>query len=479
MASGFEVFKRELFAGFSDGAEILLSEFAEAPGEAEATGLTIGEALSRGIASGVAGIRGPGGIGDIIALWAQDDVVSDSMTSEMREVRDAFEGGALGAELYGEAAFDATGPTVDLAAEVEALGDRVKPIGSDFEQAAVGAKSFRDSLQQNEFGAMLDTALATTQGFMDLKQTLVDLDESVDISDIADGIASLAEDTIAVLEEVLAIADPLQERIASIFEFQGANAAVAEADKIRDGLIRTFEAAGLGTEQITELLDVMNLAEGDIDVAVKVSGTDVAIAQIQVLQDMVGGEDQLGSTAFANLEAFIGLQVAEEDFTAARDLLSAFQQDMTDGSLDDPILLAVNGNTVPAQDDVEEFRTSILEAAPVGVAIGANTEPATDDVDLWRLGQAGVETFAPFGADTDPAMADVLGFGADLARLPPFGIKVKPIFEGGNVGALIGIPGRASGGPVSAGQPYIVGEREAELFVPDRDGQILNLDPPV
>lgn len=35
---------------------------------------------------------------------------------------------------------------------------------------------------------------------------------------------------------------------------------------------------------------------------------------------------------------------------------------------------------------------------------------------------------------------------------------------------------RAEGGPVEAGQPYIVGEREAELFVPNQSGTILNQD---
>jgi phage-related minor tail protein len=34
-------------------------------------------------------------------------------------------------------------------------------------------------------------------------------------------------------------------------------------------------------------------------------------------------------------------------------------------------------------------------------------------------------------------------------------------------------PGRASGGPVSAGQPYIVGERRPELFVPSTSGTVL------
>jgi hypothetical protein len=33
---------------------------------------------------------------------------------------------------------------------------------------------------------------------------------------------------------------------------------------------------------------------------------------------------------------------------------------------------------------------------------------------------------------------------------------------------------RANGGPVESGEAYIVGEREAELFVPETDGTILN-----
>lgn len=37
---------------------------------------------------------------------------------------------------------------------------------------------------------------------------------------------------------------------------------------------------------------------------------------------------------------------------------------------------------------------------------------------------------------------------------------------------LLGLPGRATGGPVSAGQPYLVGERGPELFVPQGFGRV-------
>jgi hypothetical protein len=42
----------------------------------------------------------------------------------------------------------------------------------------------------------------------------------------------------------------------------------------------------------------------------------------------------------------------------------------------------------------------------------------------------------------------------------------------GLVGSLLGSPGRATGGPVSAGRSYVVGERGPELFVPSSGGRI-------
>ena len=40
------------------------------------------------------------------------------------------------------------------------------------------------------------------------------------------------------------------------------------------------------------------------------------------------------------------------------------------------------------------------------------------------------------------------------------------------LGSVLGVPGRATGGPVSAGRPYLVGERGPELFVPHGAGRI-------
>lgn len=43
------------------------------------------------------------------------------------------------------------------------------------------------------------------------------------------------------------------------------------------------------------------------------------------------------------------------------------------------------------------------------------------------------------------------------------------------IGSLLGLPGRATGGPVTAGRGYVVGERGAELFVPGSGGQVMPL----
>jgi hypothetical protein len=40
------------------------------------------------------------------------------------------------------------------------------------------------------------------------------------------------------------------------------------------------------------------------------------------------------------------------------------------------------------------------------------------------------------------------------------------------LGGLLGLPGRATGGPVSPGRAYLVGERGPEVFVPTTSGQV-------
>ena len=71
----------------------------------------------------------------------------------------------------------------------------------------------------------------------------------------------------------------------------------------------------------------------------------------------------------------------------------------------------------------------------------------------------------------DAQIDKILGnFGENFGKSASGG-KGKGI--GGFLGGVLGGLFRANGGPVKAGQPYIVGERQPELFVPRRSGTIL------
>jgi hypothetical protein len=72
----------------------------------------------------------------------------------------------------------------------------------------------------------------------------------------------------------------------------------------------------------------------------------------------------------------------------------------------------------------------------------------------------------------------------DLLRMYIRYMIVKPLFDAlfgapsGPAAPIVqsspGVPtGRAIGGPVSAGKPFVVGERGAELFVPNSSGSIV------
>ena len=47
------------------------------------------------------------------------------------------------------------------------------------------------------------------------------------------------------------------------------------------------------------------------------------------------------------------------------------------------------------------------------------------------------------------------------------------------LGGIFGLPGRATGGPVSPGTAYLVGERGPEMFVPTSSGQVVAAGPGV
>lgn len=93
-------------------------------------------------------------------------------------------------------------------------------------------------------------------------------------------------------------------------------------------------------------------------------------------------------------------------------------------------------------------------------------------VDFVRTGEADFKKF------TDNVIRDLIRLQIRMTLITPFfkAFEAAGGFGKGGIiagfGALFG-GGKADGGPVKGGTPYLVGERGAELFVPNTSGQII------
>lgn len=102
--------------------------------------------------------------------------------------------------------------------------------------------------------------------------------------------------------------------------------------------------------------------------------------------------------------------------------------------------------------------------------------------EWFELGKSATRSFIDDLIEGKTA-AEALGNALSQLGSKLIDLGLNSIFgtgSGGNAFGLLGqlfgiggIPGRASGGPVRAGQPYVVGEKRPELFVPNQDGVII------
>jgi tape measure domain-containing protein len=111
-----------------------------------------------------------------------------------------------------------------------------------------------------------------------------------------------------------------------------------------------------------------------------------------------------------------------------------------------------------------------------------NEQAADEFYDAFKSGAMDAITGAESLGDALSNLAQRFG---DLLLSSAFDSLFQPATGGGSgglfgnifksLGSLFtgGVPGRAKGGPVSAGKPYIVGEKRPELFVPGASGRII------
>jgi phage-related minor tail protein len=130
------------------------------------------------------------------------------------------------------------------------------------------------------------------------------------------------------------------------------------------------------------------------------------------------------------------------------------------------LVLRVRADTRGFADDVRAM-TAVLDGPLADAAERASRSMETALNRFLRTGKFGFE-------DLKRTVLGVMNEIAASAIQGAFGSA-----GGGFLGSLLsigtsllGLPGRATGGPVSPGQAYVVGERGPELFVPTSSGRV-------
>lgn len=122
------------------------------------------------------------------------------------------------------------------------------------------------------------------------------------------------------------------------------------------------------------------------------------------------------------------------------------------------LALAVRADTAGFASDIAALRGVLRDGLePEAQAAGRGIEAA-----LRRAARSGRLEFEDLGRVAARALGEL---AAAALRLDGAGA--------GLAGAgLLGLPGRATGGPVAPGRAYVVGERGPELFVPTSSGRV-------
>ena len=116
------------------------------------------------------------------------------------------------------------------------------------------------------------------------------------------------------------------------------------------------------------------------------------------------------------------------------------------------------------QRDVSEMRAILQD----GLAAGADSAGRGIETALRRAARSGRVEFEDLAKAAGRALGEI---AAAALQLDGGGGGVATSMTQGLAG-LLGLPGRATGGPVSPGRAYVVGERGPELFVPTSSGRV-------
>ncbi len=137
----------------------------------------------------------------------------------------------------------------------------------------------------------------------------------------------------------------------------------------------------------------------------------------------------------------------------------------------DAISVKVVAETAAFRRDIEELQRA-MAGGLTGAAAAAGRGIETALARAARTGKLEVEDLARVAAKALGELAASLLTGGSGHGQPAAGAGGLGGILAGVIGGLFGLPGRATGGPVSPGRAYVVGEQGPEIFVPTVSGRV-------
>lgn len=353
-------------------------------------------------------------------------------------------------------------------AQFIAISDAIRQIEDPAQRIALAIDLFG-----RQGASILPTLVA---GFDDVKGAAVGMSEETVriLNTIGDALGKFARDFTgaageALANSVLIFTDPL---------------GFAQGKRVLDDITVAAEkaapaVAGIGAPPIPEnLRELEDALTKDAEAAIKLN------TEAEKAAEALG---KLQETHERLISSIADKLFGGDDIKRATDYAAAI------GAVEN-----VSNMNITAQQEVEKVMRAGVEAM---VAAGLGTDQLTSTFEAMRLqaGKTARDAAASFQQITDSARTaagemagltiigqtppkpsgNVLfgnrptsaGYQLPQFQMPQFGTPAPPSSLA-QTGVVV-FDGRASGGPVSAGQPYTVGERGPELFIPDSAGRIV------
>lgn len=137
------------------------------------------------------------------------------------------------------------------------------------------------------------------------------------------------------------------------------------------------------------------------------------------------------------------------------------------------LMVDVRATTDGFQSDIEAMRGSVDSTLIDGFSRAGNTleRGLLSAIRRGSLGFDDLKRIALRSLDEIAAHALQSGIANIFGSAGSTNGGLGNIFTG-LLGSVLGLPGRATGGPVSPGSAYVVGERGPEVFVPTSAGRV-------